>query len=51
MNRFAKWWVESAWPWISDTAVPAVAGAYAAHEAIRHLVTFLVGLFIGWVFL
>lgn len=51
MNRIAKWWTESAWPWISDTAAPAVVSAYAKHELVRHVATLAVGIFLGWVFL
>lgn len=46
-----KWITETAWPWITGTAVPAATGAYAKHEGVRHVATFAVGLFCGWVFL
>lgn len=39
------------WKWITDTAWPATTGAYAAHEGVRQVVTFAVGLFVGWALL
>lgn len=42
---------QAALKWITGTAWPAFTGSYAAHEEVRHVVTFAVGCFVGWALL
>ena len=39
------------WNWLRDDAWPAITDAYADNEPLRHVITFAVGAFVGWVFL